>query len=369
MWSWVLLVAFLLAAFMMSNARNGGKLKHKKKNKVTGKVISTRGGHKLPLVRSLSATPSAITRLTEEQVEEVRFWAPQMKEHALFLYLGLQPVPGIVDDPLLGGLESGTRTQASVEMQQPTWDQASRIKSYKEASLKLFTTWRSFEDDIARNEFDVGHLMSLIGQLRCLKRDIVAVQKTGVWVGWLFPDFVSHVLMELDYFVKRLHNTISAQEESAFWTHVNADHAAFTAHLLNTDYPTTRAVVDQALSLADQGHKSLPRGSDHAQHEADQAVILSERLAFDDREFAQRVVALKEAAWEGKVKIVSIIHPVLLAHVVREGKQSLGRLATLNVVTHPQLRRSYHALASHIPPSYKHSAYSGLDGHMARAFV
>ena len=289
--------------------------------------------------------------LRSDQADEIRFWSPQMKEHALFLMLGLQPTGATIMSPLMGmpSSEPSTVSQVPLQVQVNTTMNAELIQNMKDTATKLFDAWSQFETELSSCIFHLSTFVSLIQQLQGLKIRVRDLQRSGVWIGWLFPDFLPHVLMELEHFVRRFQDEVTPDQERAFWTHMNADHAAFAAHLLNTDSGQTRELVSAALALADEGHASLPSGSDHSQHEAAQAILLSSRM-YDDAEYAQRVTAFNETAWnDGNPQVLSVIHPILLAHVVREGRRSLQRLRALGEPENPATRKIYNRLARHIP--------------------
>jgi len=218
--------------------------------------------------------------------DEVAFWlgSPalpgQLVEHALFIHLGIEE-PGL--------------KQRALDVHQRT--------------------------DAARAQYaglDDRELLSVAARqtqaIRQLNVACLDAARLG-WIGWLWPLFLEHTLAELDYFVTRVWgapgNPVQKQpgvtcENLRFL----AEHAAFAAQLLD---PTEGALIDGARA-AEQNLLGL--GARCA--EATQAAFrsLSEKAARD-------LDSYLKTSGIGTPKVRSIVHPVLAAHVVREGERSI----------------------------------------------
>jgi hypothetical protein len=264
--------------------------------------------------------------LSPRQIDEVRFWTPQFKEHAFFLYLGLEPTPMVVSSPLV---PSGA-AQAPKTLQTQSVENARLVAKLKYRAKNLTQSWAAFEMMVSEGKIDMAVLCNLVNHLRYLKSRVMDLQRKNVWVGWLFPEFVEHIRDELDYFVARFNDTISPDAEKVFWLEINAEHLAFTAHLLNTDFKQSKPVVDQLLKLSEEGMtvvSPLPK----APVDLLQMAELSRR--FDHLSYANKTQALHTSAWNnGAPTFAANIHPVLAAHVIREGQRSIDRLTALGTV-------------------------------------
>lgn len=211
--------------------------------------------------------------------EEITFWAPQMSEHALFLHLGLEEA------------------------------------ALKQRGLELHTKWELFIAHLATEP--LANVLPLLQELRAYKLEVVKILQAGTWIGWIFPSFGRHVIRELDYFVDKLNNvSYSTKEEVKFWNKINSDHAAFASHLLD---PSERKLSVKA-DAKSQEIKHI------VSSEIEMFIKISLKASKQLDEFnrkTQRCIA--------KNKIESIIHPVLIAHVIREGQRSIQVLSNLQL--------------------------------------
>ena len=81
---------------------------------------------------------------------------------------------------------------------------------------------------------NVGGILPLAQELLQYKICVFNNLMAGRWIGWLFPTFIQHVTLELDYFIDKLNGRCyTPTEEICFWNMVNGDHAAFDRHLLD----------------------------------------------------------------------------------------------------------------------------------------
>jgi hypothetical protein len=277
--------------------------------------------------------------LSPRQIEEVSFWCVQFKEHALFLYLGLQPSPTMTSTtPGWSALPGFAASQKS------TAENSKLILKLKQRSRQLMSSWSAFEKMVSDGKIDVPILSNLVNHTRYIKSRIMDLQAKKVWVGALFPEFVEHLRDELDYFVARFNDQISPDEEKIFWLENNAEHLAFVAHLLNTDYKTSRPVVQEALKLSDEGMAAMSILST-APIDLLQLAELSRR--FDHLSYANRTDSLTQSLWNGgNITLVgSTIHPAMIAHIIREGLRSIKRLTELGSPPPKTAGTAYHLLA------------------------
>lgn len=213
---------------------------------------------------------------------EIDFWARQMSEHALFAHLGLE-------DPDL-----------------------------KQTALETHQALENFRATFNKNPYDVEFMESILPLLKKERAFQISVLKSieaGNWVGWIFPLFLNHVTLELDYFVDKLNGIkYSPKDEVLFWNRINSEHAAFAAHLLD---PSERDLFLKADQLSVK-FMNIPKS------EKEMMIRLSLTASKQLDKFN------KTAQAAGKT-VKSIIHPVLLEHVIREGERSIQTLTKLGM--------------------------------------
>lgn len=222
--------------------------------------------------------------------DEITFWGRQMAEHALFLHLGLQP---------------------------DQFNQQLNIQQLKDQGLALHKTLTAFLEKFKQNPEIASEILPLLQDLRTYKLAVINATNSGVWVGWVFPTLARHVLIELDYFVDKLADLpYTDQDEVAFWNVMNGEHAGLAAHLLD---PSEVDLTKKAEKIADQ-YQNMKT----VESEKEMMVQLSIKYAKELDNYNTQARAGSKA---GDIK--SIIHPVLLDHVIREGKRSIAVLNTL----------------------------------------
>lgn len=262
-------------------------------------------------------------KLSERQIEEVVFWCVQFKEHAFFLFLGLQPSPQITQKEESHG-QTQTDQKDLRQAEVATLENRALITKLRYRCKQLMGSWLAFEKMVKNGRIDVPILANLINHTRYIKSRIMDLQSKNVWVGSLFPDFVEHLRDELDYFVARFNGQLSADEEKVFWLENNAEHMAFVAHLLNTDYKQSRPLVDQALTLSDEGMEAISAAMPTVPPDLLQMAELSRQ--FDHLGYARRTDSFANAL---PTNVSNSIHPVMIKHIIREGARSIERLLAL----------------------------------------
>jgi len=205
---------------------------------------------------------------------EIAFWSRQLSEHALFLHLGLE-------------------------------DSGSTLKNRALALHKKFEGFR-------QGGMNPDAILPLCKELREFKEQVFSRLNGGEWIGWIFPLFARHVLLELDYFVDKLNGIeYSDREEVVFWDVINCEHAGYAAHLLD---PTER-------TLSRKGNRFSKKFSKLVRSEKDMMVRMSLKSAQELDEYNKQAQA---GIKTNTVK--SVIHPVLIDHVIREGQRSIEAL-------------------------------------------
>ncbi len=215
-------------------------------------------------------------------LNEINFWARQMSEHALFNHLGLEE------------------------------------SDLKQEALKIHKSLEAFREKLNKDSLDLKHMneiLPLLQQEREFQVKIIKMLEEGKWVGWLFPTFENHITLELDYFVDKLNGKkYSPMDEVKFWNKINSDHAGMTAHLLD---PSEKEAVSKANALSDNFY-NMPK------NEKEMMIKLSLKATKELDAFNKKSKA------KGKA-VKSIIHPVLLDHVIREGEYTIQKLNSLGL--------------------------------------
>ena len=197
---------------------------------------------------------------------DIAFWSRQFSEHCLFLNLGLDG------------------------------------QYWKKQAQALHNAWEQI-----RPAADLNQTLALCRETRDLKVQVLQVLRAGTWLGWIFPTFVDHIIRELDLFVARATTGVSHQQDCSQWLRFMAEHAAFAAHLMD---PIERARIRAAIATVDV-FENLQ--SKCATGVTMQLLELSKKAGAGLDAFATTQLP----------KAVSIIHPVLATHVVREGRRFL----------------------------------------------
>lgn len=220
----------------------------------------------------------AFSGITLPVVDDIDFWSRQLSEHALFMHLG-------IDDKRLKG----------------------------EAS-RLHNQWENYR----RGPQTVPDAIALTLETRDFKMEVHGRLVAGEWLGWLWPLFVDHIRREGDYFLGKLQGEmLSDAEECKTWITFMGEHAAFAMHLLD---PSEAARIGQALVLLGNFNQ-LWQGCGTAMNQ--QLLSLTTRSGQDLDAYLKDLGVGKPGGAR------SIIHPVLLSHVVREGHRFLQTMQAL----------------------------------------
>lgn len=215
------------------------------------------------------------------------FWSRQLSEHALFAHLGL------VNEDL------------------------------KIAAANLHEKWEKFrenldEDSDEHDERTIKHFNKIALQQKDFQINILK-QLTNItkntdgsphaWLGWLDPSFLEHITRELNYaYAKVNRESVFIEDEVNFWRIINKEHALFAAHLLD---PSEKDLIQTAYKLA----------SDISSGRTCESKFFVEASIHDISKLDKYNRTAKTLL--NKNQIRSIIHPVLLTHIIREGQRAL----------------------------------------------
>lgn len=150
------------------------------------------------------------------------------------------------------------------------------------------------------DEITVDDILDLIKKTRELKEDCLERLENREWIGWLYPAFFKHTLLELQYFEDKVNGKEYTKiDEANFWNKIAGDHAKMSAHLLDL---SEESLVSTMFAIGNF--------SDNAP------------LTID--EVKQNIEELLKLHKEAKIdKPLSIIPPMLLKHDIREEERAL----------------------------------------------
>jgi hypothetical protein len=217
------------------------------------------------------------------QETDVEFWARQLHEHAVFLYLLIE-----------------------------NNDLARRAKSIDVEFTNILPKL------VGKSVPEQVKLLVLpIRELRVLKTEVLNRLATGEWLGWAWPKFVEHIRAELDYAWARMTTKIlDPRDELCRWEWFMSEHATFASKLLD---PTEVSKTGQADTLASQ---FATLGASCASDTMGTLLAMS-------RERGTELDSYLTTLGAGAPNLRSILHPVLAIHVVREGRRFLVTLDRL----------------------------------------
>lgn len=220
--------------------------------------------HSIPLPGSFN--PNVVNVV--DTAEVINEWAPQMGEHALFLYLLLKE------------------------------------RSLEERALSLFHRWRDYV--CAGHPGGVAQASALLSETIEFKTVVLTRLQAGEWIGSAFPQLVEHIRLEALYFQDKLNGIqYTPEQEVAFWNRINSEHAGFAAHYLD---PSEEALVDQADATM-KAIRALPIANTEV------SIVMALEAGANLTTFNLEAY---HAALANKLK--SVINPTLLRHVIREGQ-------------------------------------------------
>jgi hypothetical protein len=249
----------------------------------------------------------SISTFVTQSLEEIRFWARIMKEHAFFLSLGFT-----ADDTKL--IQEAKHYIAIFERIE---EQASE---YNERT----------DPEVIRN-FNIQVYQAAVS-IWAYKRKVLGLILRCQINGSNFPLLVDHISREAAYFAKRLKELNEGKikpladaiiDENVFFLKIMADHSKFIGHLLD---PSERKLVDQARGFSEDFDKLLYQAQDldHMRPQSETKPLLDQFLD-QNRVSVVSLRDFKKTAREliEECKIKSIIHPLLADHVFREANHFL----------------------------------------------
>lgn len=225
--------------------------------------------------------------------DEYLFWIVQMGEHAMFVSAALD---------------------------------ASSLKNLSKLTLKERGAKFYEQTLVARKQpkFTVENIPVTLVWLDALEqwlKELLELSKKH-WIGYAYPSTILHYISELEYFRMKLQvfsgkkDLPPLEEEIEYWNKWSEEHAALIARLLDP--------MEDALSYEILGSKEVFREILHTDLEI-QSMINTSIRAIEELNLKFDSIFNKI---QGK-NIASIIHPALLAHIIREGNRALALLEAL----------------------------------------
>lgn len=270
-------------------------------------------------------------------IDEIFFWSRQMKEHMLFLHLGLENTNN-----------NNTFKAACYEMYKK-WDKfISNVFPAKKINADTLTlsleSLNKLGDKIPHREVN-----KLIEATIKLKSEIVQVLKEGKWIGWIYPSLIEHMIEEAIYFSRKINGPrYSLDEEMKYISHHHDGELSVTAQLIDPCpeqqkiIAIVRSYVNKRMSTIGDKADGFPKN--WSKHE--EAMLLGlnpteeTNLLMLSIRFGKELVEFSGATGDkiDSKELKSIISPILAQHVHREFERftdTLERLQEMKVAEAP----------------------------------
>lgn len=238
-------------------------------------------------------------------VEQIRYWLRIMKEHSLFIKLGL-PCD-------------------QVELRKEAQDFYNVFQDFEQKSKKI-NCEEDFKCFVKMVIVAVKNLFSFKRHLLCL---LIECKIRG---GANYPLLIDHISREALYFLKLLHKICDGDmkypvdaivSENVFWIRIMADHLKFIRGLLD---PSEREVFEQTQMLSDKWDQMNLHARDfesmlwHLRPNND--FLRFEKHVIDETVNLRDFKAMAEELIK-QCSLLSLIPPLLADHVRREAEHFL----------------------------------------------
>lgn len=248
-----------------------------------------------------------MTTFVIQSLNEIRFWARIMKEHAYFLSLGFT----YDQQQLVREAQSFIPVFEKIEMQAAEYNENTDPEVIKQFNNQVYQSAVS---------------------IWAFKRKVLGLQLRCKITSNNMPLLVDHTSREAAYFAKRLKELNEGKlkplpeaiiKENVFYLKIMADHSKFIGHLLD---PSERKLVDQARDFSHDFDQLLFQAQDldHMRPQSETEPLLDQFLdqnrvsVVSLRDFKKTARDLIEAC-----KIKSNIPALLADHVYREADHFL----------------------------------------------
>ncbi|AQN68509.1 hypothetical protein [Saudi moumouvirus] len=266
--------------------------------------------------------------------DEIYFWSRQLMEHLMIIHLGLAEE----QFSLKTGLIRDRDLKKEAGDLQKRWkvfiDDTFGSKGIKPGLDQVFLT----QQELAKlDDIDMNTVNRLIDATDKYKSHLLTVLESGLWVGYIYPAMVEHMLQETLYFRRKLNGpAYTPQEEILYINNHHGTEIAATAQMIDPnplqqrDIDITRAYANKTMSLLKLGGSPIavestapfPRQWNPRDEEilkglqpSDEATLLAISLKYS-QELTDYAHATGIRIDAGELK--SIIHPLLAHHEYRE---------------------------------------------------
>lgn len=138
----------------------------------------------------------------------IGLWSIQLKEHAMFIFK-------LLDD------KKAPKLKAEAYRQWQKWSNVQSLKTKEQ-------------------------LPGMIAELNQLKQKVLEALASGAEIGNVYPSLIEHMLKESNFFLGKLQQNVTIDQEIEFWVKENAEHTGLTGHLLD---PSEKQLVVDSLNM------------------------------------------------------------------------------------------------------------------------
>lgn len=245
------------------------------------------------LIQTLETSPVAMDP-PFSLFDEYLFWTHQMAEHSLFIALGLS-------DQALDEIDAYTFKQQALDFYQ------SGMKMLLDFDINKGVNYKNIFDYLDKLEAYLTSLLELVSE---------------TWVGFVYPSLVTHYIIELKYFRRKLlefrdgERIIPPDEELKFWQKLAGDHAAVIARLLDPN-PRQLQLYKDINQFSEYFSKLTESDINGELFEFDNLVMLTIQNNDKLNEYFRKIqLGISNS------ELLSVIHPALIAHIIREGERA-----------------------------------------------
>ena len=196
--------------------------------------------------------------------KEIAFWKIQIKEHMMFIFLGL----------------------------------SDELMELKEKAIKLHESWHNLK-------VNTTNVMPLIDETLKFQYLILKNMTKGVWIGWLSMSFMNHLIKETQYFKDKLSGKVTYQDEIKFWLWHHHSECAAAEKLLDPTEEELSLVLKDYIEYVKSLEKDLKNNK------------MTKEIKNVLKEYIDNTTQLEEGILNNT--IYSNISPLLIKHVIREG--------------------------------------------------
>lgn len=298
---------------------------------------------------SVSLSPSEIANREEQMEEETNrvavidaipialsafFWSRAMVEHNLFLKLGLAP-----KELKIRAYDLHLRW---ADFWENRFHRKMKAAGMHAAIEKVFLTEAELEVLGELTERDYTAIEKLLDEQRDFEIHLLNLFGTGEWIGLIHPTFVAHIARETKLFKAIISGLpLTVNEFINLANHDAMEDAGLTGQLLDPR-PSNFADIDKAREMQKYFMQLFPKQelADDQKTYIGLSIVGKEELDLYAslqglRDLIQMDQETKEKIDSGKeakhTRVFSVIHPLLIAHNLREHAYFAGVLSRIQI--------------------------------------